>query len=435
MNSSKFLTEQTKQNKTLVDVRKFLYKNYIKTVIEDTDATKKRVMFISNRKQSNFDNPLSSEMNGLITTYDELTNEWEIIMIPTTNFNSSKMKMINIEKLYNDKMYNVYKAYDGTIINLYYYNNEWKIATSNGYDVTNLYINQEYTYKNLFNEICLQYPEFNLETLDNTKCYTLCMKYTKIHLFEELSGTNVITLIQSVDLKTFNININDTIGFPTQEIITDITFKNLFNNNKKSVDNYKTYLKNKNNNYQHNYGYILKSVNPSFTQSYSYIYLESELMKNIRRMIYDYRYLPDSIKKDKLYNYDMNILNIIKYILSNSDDYFKKYFPKYSSKYDTIKKFILNDLPEHILNNINNIDISRNSVKFIIQNDTQLPKIDNFYIMNYNVENTNKLTILIYSFLIFNNININCVEGKSILNDVINLTYIHEYYDCLINHT
>lgn len=434
MNSFKFLTEQTKQNKTLADVRKFLYKNYVKTVIEDIDATKKRVMFISNRKQSNFDNPLSAEMNGLITTHDELTNQWEVIMVPTTNFNSSKMKMINIEKLYNEKLYKVYKAYDGTIINLYYYNDEWKIATNNGYDVTNLNINQEYTYKNLFNEICLQYPDFQLENLDTNKCYTLCMKYNKIHLFDELCMTSVMTLIQSVDLKTFTISITDSIGFPVQELITDIPFKNLFNNNKKSLDNYKTYLKNKTNNYQHNYGYILKSVNPPITQSYSYIYLESELMKNIRRMIYDYRYLPDTIKSDKVFNYDVNILNIIKYILTNSDDNFKRYFPKYGNKYDMIKKFILNDLPEHVLNNLNNIDVSKNSVKFMINPETQLPKIDNFYIMNYNVDNTNKLTILIYSFLIYNNININCVEGKSILNDIINLTYIHEYYDCLINH-
>lgn len=430
MNTSKFLQEKTKQGKGLNEVRAFLYKNYIKTVIEDTESSKKRVMFISNRKRSDFSNLLSSEMNGLISEYDENTREWKILMVPTDNFNSSLIKMIDVEHFYNQQFYSVYKVYDGTIINLYYYNG-WKISTNKGYDVTDLPINVEYTYMQLFSHLAIEYPEFKMDNLDSNKCYTFCMKYNKIHLFEEANKLcNYIILIQSIDLNTFKNSITDNIGFPNQEIIKNIKYVDLINNKKKSVELYKQYLKLTNDTYQHNYGYILKSNNPTITQQYSFIYLESELMKNIRRLIYDHRFLPENIKQNK-YNYNVLLLCILKNIIINNNDEFKKYFPKYSIKYDIVKKFILNDLPSHIIQNVVIFQKYLVDIHSIMNNTKTINDTNNFYINQYNINEVNKISILMYSYIIYNNININIEEGKSIIIDLIDIKYIYNYYTCV----
>jgi len=435
MNTQNFLQEKTNQGKGLSEVRSFLYKNYIKTVIEDTNLTKKRVMFISNRRKSQFTNPLSSQMNGLITEYDETNKEWKILMVPTPNFNSSPIKMVEVEHFYKQQFYTVCKVYDGTIINLYYYNDNWRISSNKGYDVTDLPINQEYTYKELLLHLSLNYPDFKIENLDINKCYTFCMKYNKIHLFEEANkDSNYIVLIQSVDLKTLIIQIDEQIGLPIQETYNNITYPELYNNKKNSADNYKLYLKSRDNTlYEHNYGYILKSNQPSITQQYSYIYLESELMKNIRRFIYDYRFLPDYIKQNKPNNFNMILLNILKNIINNHNDEFKKYFPKYNIKYDIVKKFLLNDLPSHIMKNMNVYKKYLTDIHSIKNNTKIMTDVDNFYINQFNVNEINKISMNIYSYMVYNNININIEEGKSILIDLIDIKYINEYYNCLSN--
>jgi len=427
MNFQKFLTEKTNQNVQLPEIRTFLYKNYIKTIIEDTSSSKKRVSFISNRKKSNFSNPLSAEANGIITEYDEDLNKWEIIMVPTCNFNTSLIKMSNVEHFYNQKFYNVYKAYDGTIINLYYYRGEWKISTNKGYDVTNLPINEKYTYQELFLYLLSSYPEFNIDNLDINKTYTFCMKYDKIHLFKEInSSSNYIIFIQSVNLnENFNINENENIGLPIQEKYNNMLFVELFTNKKKSLNDYKNYFKNNNTNYENNYGYILKSNNKQITQQFSNIYLESELMKNIRKLIYDHRFLSEEIIQNNLYTYNMTLLNIIKNIITNNNDDFKKIFPQYSKKYDIVKQFLLNDLHLHILKNIKIYSKYYLSKKTI---DT-----DNFYITQYNINEVNKLAYNIYIYIIHNSICINTNDGKSILIDLLDIKFIDSYYKCLIS--
>lgn len=435
MNFQKFLNEKTKQGKSLTEIRSYLYTNYIKTVIEDTPLSKKRVMFISNRKKSNFENPISAETNGLITEYDEDSNEWKILSTPTPNFNSSYIKMSNMEYLYNQDLYTVYKVYDGTIINLYYYQDNWRISTNKGYDVTDLNINNEHSYKSLFDYISELYPNFSLSNLDMNRSYTLCLKYDKIHIFKEVKLTNNYLLyIQSVDLNNFKIYDDEDIGLPIQEKIKDLSFSKLFELKKKSDTAYRNYCKTGNKNYDHFYGFILKSNNINITKEYSYIYIESELMKNVRKLIYDFRFIPNNIKQLGLYNYDTILLNIIKnIILNNNDNIFNVYFPSYKEKYTIVKKFILNDLVSHIMSNIkvfnNNIDDIHS-----IQNDIKpLSDTNNIHIQQYNINEVNKLSIMIYNQILYNNININIPEGKSIINDLLDISYIVELYNCLYN--
>ena len=447
MEFKKLFIENTKKGKKLSDIRSYIYTKYIKTIIEDVDSDHKRVMFISNRYKSDFTNPIVSEANGIITEYNKYENKFKILMVPINNFNCNKIKFKTIENFYNKNLYTVYKVYDGTIINLYYYNDKWRISTNKGYDVTDLFITHNYTYLQVFLEIIKQYPNFNINLLDINKSYTFCLKFNEKHLFEEIENNNYIIFLQSVNITELNnnnkliINTNESIGFPIREIYKDITYNQIHYNNKQSVNNYIQYLKNKlyNKQYKHDYGYILTTNNQNLTQQYSNIFLESLLLKNIRNIIYDYKYLPDSIKQNNVNTFNMIILNILKCVLCNNVNIYnnyKTYFPKYTNQYDLIKKFIYNDLPSHILENYNIFIDNINNIINIVNDTMILSNTNNIYIStnNYDINKVNKISIILLSNIKNNyNINISVKDGKSILIDlIVRLEYIHIYYNCFI---
>ena len=70
MNTYKYLVE--KSNQDINYIRTYVYKNYIKTVVENSDNETNRVMFIANRFKSDFSNPMSFECNGLIAEYNKM---------------------------------------------------------------------------------------------------------------------------------------------------------------------------------------------------------------------------------------------------------------------------------------------------------------------------------------------------------------------------
>ncbi len=223
MNTLKYFNE--KNNKSLEYIRLYFYKNHIKTVIENTTSDKQRVIFIANRFKSNFNNPISFECNGLIAEYDKSKEEYKVLVIPIELFNSQQLVKEEIEYHYNNNAYKLYKVYDGTIINLYYYNNSWRISTNKAYDATNLIFIDNKTYLDVLNEIIVQYPNFNFNNLDINKCYTMCFKYEKFHPFIENIhfNHNKLIFLQSIDMNKFNthqklhINEVEDIGLPISQ--------------------------------------------------------------------------------------------------------------------------------------------------------------------------------------------------------------------------
>ena len=219
MNTYKYLLE--KSNKDINYIRTYVYKNYIKTVVENSEDNSNRVMFIANRFKSDFNNPMSFECNGLIADYNKVNNSWKLLVIPTELFNSQKLIKSEIINYYNQNNYKLCKVYDGTIINLYYYKDCWRISTNKAYDANNLIYTDNKTYLDVFNELLNNYPNFHISKLDTNKCYTLCLKYHKYHPFIENQNENPnkIILIQSVDMNEFNnnkklkINENVDLGF------------------------------------------------------------------------------------------------------------------------------------------------------------------------------------------------------------------------------
>ena len=110
MNTYNYLQE--KSDKPFNYIRSYVYKNYIKTVIENSDNQneKSRIMFIANRFKSNFDNPMSFECNGLIVEHDKPNNKYKFLVVPLPLFNSQKLIKSEMEYHYNANEYKLYKT-------------------------------------------------------------------------------------------------------------------------------------------------------------------------------------------------------------------------------------------------------------------------------------------------------------------------------------
>ena len=93
MNISNFFIN--KYENDIANIRKFLYKNYIKTVIEHTELespdSEYRIMLIGNRFKSDFKNPISFECKGAVLSYDRKNKMFKTLVVPTDLFNSQKL--------------------------------------------------------------------------------------------------------------------------------------------------------------------------------------------------------------------------------------------------------------------------------------------------------------------------------------------------------
>lgn len=446
MNTYKYLLE--KSNKDINYIRSYVYKNYIKTVVENSEDNSNRVMFIANRFKSDFNNPMSFECNGLIADYNKVNNSWKLLVIPTELFNSQKLIKSEIINYYNQNNYKLCKVYDGTIINLYYYKDCWRISTNKAYDANNLIYTDNKTYLDVFNELLNNYPNFNISKLDTNKCYTLCLKYYKYHPFIENQNENLnkIIFIQSIDMNEFNfnkkikINENEDLGFEITEKYDINNFKNLQNlylmlNNE--INRFKK--ESKLENYKPIFGFILRSKNFSVTKNYSNILLESNLLSKIRNFIYNHNFTKklhfyniletqNNIVINKSYYNMLNLISLRIFLLKKDVNLFITLFPQLKETmkiYESFMKF----LTKYIIKNYNIFMKSIINIDKIFKNELMLDTIQIPIDMNINYNKLNKLVVIILVDLKEKKINLNVSENYDILYDYLNnLIYLDYYY-------
>ena len=446
MNTYKYLLE--KSNKDINYIRSYVYKNYIKTVVENSEDNSNRVMFIANRFKSNFNNPMSFECNGLIGDYNKINNSWKLLVIPTELFNSQKLIKSEIINYYNQNNYKLCKVYDGTIINIYYYKGCWKISTNKAYDANNLIYIENKTYLDVFNELLNNYPNFNISKLDINKCYTLCLKYHKYHPFIEnyKENPNKIIFIQSIDMNEFNnnkkikINENEDLGFEITEKLDINNYNNLQNlylmlNNE--INRFKK--ESKLENYKPIFGFILRSNNFSVTTNYSNILLESNLLSKIRNFIYNHNFTKklhfynileaqNNIIINKNYYNMLNLISLRVFLLKKDVNLFVTLFPQLKETmkvYENFMKF----LTKYIIKNYNIFMKSIINIDKIFKNEILLDTIQIPVDININYQKLNKLVIIILVDLKEKKINLNVSENYDILYDYLtNLNYLDYYY-------
>lgn len=452
MNVSNFLVNKTE--KDINDIRKYLYKNYVKTVIErveqENELSEYRMMLIGNRFKSDFKNPIIFECNGAIVSYSRKTNTWKTLVIPTELFNSQQVCKKELNSHIKNEEYSLYRVYDGTIVNLYFYNESWRISTNKAYDATNLCFIENKTYNNILEELFTYYPDFNINRLNIKKCYTICFKYNKYHTFVDnnFENQNKLILIQSVDMDQFNnnkkviINYEDDIGIPVSKKYTihgDYTLKNINNILYNEINRYKKF--NKASNYEPNFGLILRSHNFNKTKEYSNILLESNLMSKIRNILYNHSFAKKLNYFDKLSNSDtlidknyynmQDLINLNRFLVGKDLTLYLLLFPQFKLNIDNYNNFLKN-LTKYIIKNYYSFQKYLNDFADNIKNINIISIVPNLSEINVNPNKLNKLALYICLDLKNKNINLNVQENYDILYDFLHSElYIDYYYSCI----
>lgn len=288
----------------IATIRSVLYKDYIKTVVEESDGNGFRMIFIGDRMKGNFNNPLTKECNGAVLYFDNVS--FKPLAVPPHVFNSSRMNIKMIENKFKSSNYKCYPVLDGTIANLYFFKGEWKISTSKAYDASAIVMVNGKTFKDVFFE-----SGGSFEDLDKDFCYTVCIKDEKFHVFQPGSS---VTFIQRVNLKTLEKEI-------FQEEI-EIGWKSL----KVKLNNAIEMFKSKKTTFL---GVILRSNEES-------ILLESNLMIKLRNFLYNF-----TVSKKMNIEHDMIYLNVIKVFLSRKDvSLYLSLFPFYKKEMSRLNKIL-----------------------------------------------------------------------------------------------
>jgi hypothetical protein len=388
MNIQEFINQLS--DKSPFNIRKQIYKKGILSSCNDNDS---RMVFYASKNQR-FTNSdlLKLECNGLVLD----THTHKLLVIPQLLCKSNINPDV-INKHLNNGLYDIISIDDGTVINLYHWNNKWCISTARSYDLTHKKWGT-LTYKEVVKSILGDNEEKFYDTLDKSRCYTFGVKHKNIHPFKEDNkiSINKIWFIQSVSLETKEISIkfeNDLnileskyASFQTRNV------KDLFPLLEKSLHDfmYKTQ------NTEINYGFILRSKDNKKTGENSNILLESSLLQNIRNLYYHSNF--NKISQEMGYARDTYTL-IYSYLDINRHSVFKILFPQYLPSFKTLNT-ITNDLIIAISsfgsNKKNkNYKINNTSktykIKLTIYAETLYRLISSYYIITPNDNNLHKI--------------------------------------------
>lgn len=186
-----------------------------------------RIMFNYRQGISDYSNPIVLEARGLILD----KNTFEVICIGFNKFflyNSEFASSINWHEV------RIEEKYDGSLITLYYYNDEWKVATSGCIDAEDaeMECSQFKSFRELF-DIAAKNANLDYSKLDKDNCYMfeLVSPYNKVVVdYEDIDiihiGTrNRVTTIESIT----DIGIKHPTTYPLNDITDCLSFINAEN--------------------------------------------------------------------------------------------------------------------------------------------------------------------------------------------------------------
>lgn len=328
-----------------------LYQNFkkygIKVSFPSKPEHKQRRFIFSHAKSLRFKGEIDnviSECNGLVCLYDYGAEvPWSLLARPVNTFRTGvNARYIN---RHLDK-YTVYKVNEGTTVTLYYYNDSWRIASSRGYDVTDLTWNKKSTYSQTLKEVLYKYSigsEDFYAALDTSASYVFGFKHPGFHPFYE--GLNIgiynFWFIQKFHSKSGFMKMDEELKdlcVDEQSVVkTPDDIHSLFARLGDSLDTFQQSKKVL-------YGYILRTDSKQVSMESRNIFLESRLLKTIRNLFYHSKYLKDSneLKLDReKYIVAHHFLN------EKTHKTFIELFPQYGSeftKYENIYKILIKEL-------------------------------------------------------------------------------------------
>lgn len=330
------------------EIREQLYKKGIYVSYENMDGSSdtspagnktKRFIFTSSKRSRNENiSKIALESNGLILE----APSWKPIVIPPTSpRNIVDTKTAN--KLLHNNLYDIYYIEDGTIVNLYFYNNEWVISTAKGINVNNVIFNN-LPYAQMFNE-ALEQIGINVDDfyskLNKANCYTFGFKHPDLHPFMEFKDTP-ITKVWFVQMVVDVVSYESLSKVIRNSPIPGIPNHRLTKFPIKSMKTLYSALKNAYNDFVNkkriNYGFMLVAKNPAeFVDhpDYTSLLLESGLMNYIRNLWYDSSYT--NFIKSREYNRVETIL-LNSFLDINRNSIFNVLFPQYNDFFNELER-------------------------------------------------------------------------------------------------
>lgn len=287
----------------------------------ENPISRRRFVLFTQKHKVDYAVPLARYSNGLIfEVYDTTSTPAHVsvrlLCTPTRDLIPSTMgAMKKIQENIKKDWYTIYKIQEGTTINLYYdlYTAAWTISTRRSYDMRDVAWRGQ-SYGQIIDEIFTKY-NFDRDSLDKTQTYTIGFKHPGLHPFEADEGTSCWFISSSG---------GHTPTLPQQEVVDPQV--DIFTLAAGALDAYLGGQRPK------VLGYILRTKSEAVSGKFSDIVIESTLLTQIRKLIYQLPTAGKSKHVENFKNFDYVLLE--SYMDFRRRDMFINLFPQFTPKYE-----------------------------------------------------------------------------------------------------
>ena len=306
-----------------------------------------RVILYTRHVKIDFKNPMTKECNGIVIGYDD---GWKLLAMPQPAFCTNKISMKKLNDIYSAGSYDVYEVLDATIITLYFYSGEWRISSTKGYDIGATEMIDGMTYIGAIQDLmATKYKAFRLEDLNKTYSYTIALRHSKYHIFDEtkhmvnrtkhvpragVDMNSYLMVMCIADTNTATYAGKHVAGLPYQSpiVLRDQNVHTLTSYARSAYAKYAKAYRLQNFKYKPLYGYILRAKHRNVPDEYSTMYIESELYKSIKIGLY----------KDNQAIRSMDYNRLVVQMLLNHDRYeqFRIMFQQFEDKFKLLEESI-----------------------------------------------------------------------------------------------
>lgn len=337
------LCKDISANKNIL-IKNNVYFRIEEKTLPDGGKTAERILLTAHKTRADLDNSIIRMCNGLL-----IHNEKVIARgIDITNIN---FKESEIESNWN--IYNQFYVIDGTTVTVYYYNNMWCLASTNGYYINDykynpckknpnvtLSMGSEKTYYEMLADLFEKY-NIGFDMLDKSLSYTFIFRHYDMHPFKKDPQRLCLVKIHagSEDV-TETTDVGALKKLMTQKMRSKpYTFKQL-----KDLCNNALSEHMRDNKCVH-YGFILRAKCDIGRNTN--ILFESSLLRKIRQFMYD-------VPKNKQRPTDIKSWTLLRaYLNYYQRTTFKALFPQYMHTFTILDK-IFYDAVSKIMESMRN---------------------------------------------------------------------------------
>ena len=280
--------------------------------------------------------PIVKACNGLLFDYNPDTNAYKLLAAPPPVL----VRKQAIPAAAIDGEYAVYEINDGTQLTLYWYGTSWRLSTTNGYDVGDLYWRGSSTYMEHFINTMTKFSEFSLDKLNKRRSYTVGIRVKDFHPL--LGDPEKCWFVRAFDLDAYEYTNRppEEVKFLPQQtrlVVTSAADLAAFTEkNANAMTSYLAAIKRRGPiPALPHYGYVCKHRHGGVGSAN--LVVESTLYRAIRKLIYDIPWV-DRQSLDHVTRVDYMPLRA--YLNPCNRNVFVDLFPQYHYRFDQYSQWV-----------------------------------------------------------------------------------------------